>query len=344
MSSASDLIAPGIDARAIDQDRAQPGGARARHVGLGRVPHVPGVARRPRRAPARARRSPGQAWPRPPRPRRSRRPAAAPGPSRQALVQRPVPVGDDDQPDARARAARSAPARCPGRRRSAGRPAARRAGRRARAGSPRSSPPRSAPAGRRSDAASRALVEVRAVVGDLGPDRPPGRRRRRSRARARASSACRCGAGGSKPINVPSASSRMALGCGPCWLRIVASTSDAWSTPACRSLVAFVLATLLDRTFRSRAAREAAQRTGLSPEGATRLRFVRRLLYATIIADRRRRSRSRASPGSTTWPAACSPPARSPPRSSASPPARCSRTSSPGSCSRSRSRSGSATG
>ena len=35
--------------------------------------------------------------------------------------------------------------------------------------------------------------------------------------------------------------------------------------------------------FRSRAARQAAERTGLSREGATRLRFVRRLVTAVIV-------------------------------------------------------------
>jgi small-conductance mechanosensitive channel len=57
-----------------------------------------------------------------------------------------------------------------------------------------------------------------------------------------------------------------------------------WVNAGVSILVAFGLATLLDRAFRGRAARAAAQRTGLSREGATRLRFVRRLLYATIVA------------------------------------------------------------
>ena len=48
----------------------------------------------------------------------------------------------------------------------------------------------------------------------------------------------------------------------------------------------------------ARAARRPPSAAGLSREGATRLRFVRRLLYAAIIADRASRSRSRASPGS----------------------------------------------
>ena len=58
----------------------------------------------------------------------------------------------------------------------------------------------------------------------------------------------------------------------------------AWVNAGASLLVAFTLATVLDRAFRGRAARIAAERTGLSREGATRLRFVRRLLYATIVA------------------------------------------------------------
>ena len=56
-----------------------------------------------------------------------------------------------------------------------------------------------------------------------------------------------------------------------------------WINAAVSIVVALVIATLLDRAFRARAARQAAERTGLSREGATRLRFVRRLIYATIL-------------------------------------------------------------
>jgi small-conductance mechanosensitive channel len=56
-----------------------------------------------------------------------------------------------------------------------------------------------------------------------------------------------------------------------------------WISAGVSILVALVIATILDRTFRSRAAREVTERTGISPAGATRLRFVRRLLYAVII-------------------------------------------------------------
>ena len=56
-----------------------------------------------------------------------------------------------------------------------------------------------------------------------------------------------------------------------------------WVQAGLSLLIAFTIATLLDRAFRGRAARAAAERTGLSREGATRLRFVRRLLYASIV-------------------------------------------------------------
>jgi len=58
---------------------------------------------------------------------------------------------------------------------------------------------------------------------------------------------------------------------------------SAWINAGVSILVAFTLATLLDRAFRAHAVREAAKRTGLSREVATRLRFVRRLLYAVIL-------------------------------------------------------------
>jgi small-conductance mechanosensitive channel len=56
-----------------------------------------------------------------------------------------------------------------------------------------------------------------------------------------------------------------------------------WINAGVSILVAFVIATLLDRLFRGRAAREVATKAGLSRSGATRLRFVRRLLYAVIV-------------------------------------------------------------
>lgn len=50
-------------------------------------------------------------------------------------------------------------------------------------------------------------------------------------------------------------------------------------------LLAFVVATLVDRAFRARTIRERVLRgdTALSPEADTRLRFVRRLIYAAIL-------------------------------------------------------------
>src|ERR1044072_448365 len=92
-------------------------------------------------------------------------------------------------------------------------------------------------------------------------------------------SACRWGAGGAKPISVPIASSRMA--------RMFAADSGidvgTWINAGVSILIAFVIATVLDRTFRSSAARSVEERTGISREGATRLRFTRRLIYAVII-------------------------------------------------------------
>jgi small-conductance mechanosensitive channel len=56
-----------------------------------------------------------------------------------------------------------------------------------------------------------------------------------------------------------------------------------WINAGASIVVAFLVATALDRAFRGRAVRAAAERTGVSREGVTRLRFVRRLLYAVII-------------------------------------------------------------
>ena len=59
--------------------------------------------------------------------------------------------------------------------------------------------------------------------------------------------------------------------------------TSAWVNAAASIVVALIVATLVDRVFRARAVREAAQRSGLSRETSTRLRFVRRLLYAVIL-------------------------------------------------------------
>jgi small-conductance mechanosensitive channel len=58
---------------------------------------------------------------------------------------------------------------------------------------------------------------------------------------------------------------------------------DTWINAGASTLVALLIATLLDRAFRARALRAAAERTGLSREAGTRLRFVRRLVYAAIV-------------------------------------------------------------
>jgi small-conductance mechanosensitive channel len=57
--------------------------------------------------------------------------------------------------------------------------------------------------------------------------------------------------------------------------------AGTWINAGASILIAFAVATLLDRAFRGRAAKVAAEK--VSREGATRLRFVRRLLYATIV-------------------------------------------------------------
>jgi small-conductance mechanosensitive channel len=62
------------------------------------------------------------------------------------------------------------------------------------------------------------------------------------------------------------------------------SANHAWITAAASVLLAFALATLIDRAFRARLVPERL-RDGvtISAETGTRLRFVRRLLYATIV-------------------------------------------------------------
>ncbi|MBE2317048.1 mechanosensitive ion channel [Solirubrobacter sp. CPCC 204708] len=47
--------------------------------------------------------------------------------------------------------------------------------------------------------------------------------------------------------------------------------------------LALLIATLFDRLFRGRLAREISDKAGITREGATRLRFVRRLIYAIIV-------------------------------------------------------------
>jgi small-conductance mechanosensitive channel len=57
--------------------------------------------------------------------------------------------------------------------------------------------------------------------------------------------------------------------------------AGSWIQAGAAILIAFAAATLLDRAFRGRAAKMASERIGR--EAATRLRFVRRLLYAVIL-------------------------------------------------------------
>jgi small-conductance mechanosensitive channel len=56
-----------------------------------------------------------------------------------------------------------------------------------------------------------------------------------------------------------------------------------WVNAGASILVAAIVAALVDRVFRARLVREAAERTGVSRETSTRLRFVRRLLSAAIL-------------------------------------------------------------
>ena len=56
-----------------------------------------------------------------------------------------------------------------------------------------------------------------------------------------------------------------------------------WFSAAVTLAVAFAIATLVDRTMQGRIVRAAAHRTVLSREAGTRLHFVRRLIYATIV-------------------------------------------------------------
>ena len=108
-----------------------------------------------------------------------------------------------------------------------------------------------------------------------------------------------------------------------------------------------MIARLVDRALKPprRAGSPARWRAAqVSRETETRLRFVRRFDLRGDPPDRPGDRAVAVRRASTRSPPACSPPASSPPRSSASPPGRRWPTSSPASCSRSRSRSASATG
>lgn len=66
-------------------------------------------------------------------------------------------------------------------------------------------------------------------------------------------------------------------------LTMFAVDTSTWIAAGVTLGIAIVVATVFDRVFRSKIAREVADRAGLTREGATRLRFVRRLVYAVII-------------------------------------------------------------
>jgi small-conductance mechanosensitive channel len=59
--------------------------------------------------------------------------------------------------------------------------------------------------------------------------------------------------------------------------------TGAWVNAAVAIVSAAIVAWLVDRVFRARVVHEAAERTGVSRETSTRLRFVRRLLSAVIL-------------------------------------------------------------
>jgi small-conductance mechanosensitive channel len=59
--------------------------------------------------------------------------------------------------------------------------------------------------------------------------------------------------------------------------------TSTWIAAGISLVIAFVVATVFDRIFRGKIAREVADKAGLTREGATRLRFVRRLVYTAII-------------------------------------------------------------
>ena len=66
-------------------------------------------------------------------------------------------------------------------------------------------------------------------------------------------------------------------------LTMFAVDTSTWIAAGVSLAVAFLVATVFDRIFRGKIAREVADKAGLTREGATRLRFVRRLVYAAII-------------------------------------------------------------
>src|SRR5262245_19869624 len=58
---------------------------------------------------------------------------------------------------------------------------------------------------------------------------------------------------------------------------------QAWFSAAITMVVAFIIATLVDRALRGRIVRATVKRSNISREADTRLRFVRRIIYATIL-------------------------------------------------------------
>ena len=58
---------------------------------------------------------------------------------------------------------------------------------------------------------------------------------------------------------------------------------STWIGAGAAILISIVLAAVVDRAFRARAVHTATEKVGISRQGATRLRFVRRLIVAGII-------------------------------------------------------------
>src|ERR1700754_2849132 len=66
--------------------------------------------------------------------------------------------------------------------------------------------------------------------------------------------------------------------------RIAASVwQQDWFSAAITMVAAFLIAAIVDRVLRGRIVRATVKRTGISREADTRLRFVRRMIYATIL-------------------------------------------------------------
>ena len=66
-------------------------------------------------------------------------------------------------------------------------------------------------------------------------------------------------------------------------LTMFAVDTATWVSAGVTLGIAVLIATVFDRIFRGKIAREVADKAGLTREGETRLRFVRRVIYAVIL-------------------------------------------------------------